>query len=171
MKYVRVRKPRGVKQDGTPSYDFCRGCYHPGCDPMALSPLMEAKISGRLRSGRCPACGKLVEYCSCKSGAVSRPVMRTHNNKKERREEELRVSVVDEFNCVCRKCERRDDIPDDLYAKLYSVLHGIQSRRPDRKYTWEIQQLKELMRLTDVFSMEDRKAFGRALSFLCYESR
>lgn len=171
MNYVKPRKPRGIKKDGTKSFDFCRGCYHPFCDPMALSPRVEAKISSRLHNGRCPACGKLLSFCSCKSGDVKAPVMRTHNNKKEREEETLRAQVSAAFTTVCQRSERRDEISDEILGNLYFVLHGLQSRRPNQVYMKEINTLKSLMKLTNIFYKEDMEVMGQALMFFCYESK
>lgn len=85
MRYVKPRKPRGVKQNGEKSEDFCPGCYMRGCDPSGNSELYAGKIRNRLNAGLCPACGH--NPCRCKSSlSVSTPRMVTHNNRKARRE-------------------------------------------------------------------------------------
>lgn len=61
----KKRKPRGIKQDGTPSLDMCPGCYAFFCDPMAMSYKFQEKIRRRISQGLCPACG--AKPCKCKS--------------------------------------------------------------------------------------------------------
>ena len=65
MRKVKVRKPRGVKKSGYPSYNMCPHCYMPGCDPFGGSLLYRDKIERRLKKGVCPACGHFL--CRCKS--------------------------------------------------------------------------------------------------------
>ena len=65
MRKVKVRKPRGMKQNGCRSYDMCPYCYMPGCDPFGASALYRRKIEQRLKRGLCPACGHAP--CRCKS--------------------------------------------------------------------------------------------------------
>lgn len=75
MRKVKIRKPRGYKQDGHKSYDMCPVCYMPGCDPFGGSALYRAKISSRLKKGLCPACGRAP--CRCKSKlSLKAPVWR-----------------------------------------------------------------------------------------------
>ena len=61
----KKRKPRGIKKDGTRSYDLCKGCYSFNCDPMSMSRKFQAKIEKRLKAGLCGACGH--KPCTCKS--------------------------------------------------------------------------------------------------------
>lgn len=64
-KQKKIRKPRGIKKSGYPSYDLCEHCYSYGCDPMSMSSKFYAKNRRRRKEGRCPACGG--EECFCKS--------------------------------------------------------------------------------------------------------
>jgi|GEM_PF-3281412 len=61
----KKRKPRGIKQDGTPSLDMCPGCYSFFCDPTVMSDKFREKIRRRISQGLCPACG--AKPCKCKS--------------------------------------------------------------------------------------------------------
>lgn len=61
----KKRKPRGVKQNGYPSYDLCEYCLAPDCNPLYNSCEFEEKIQRRLKAGVCPACGH--KPCRCKS--------------------------------------------------------------------------------------------------------
>ena len=80
MRFVKPRKKRGIKQDGTRSYDLCPCCYAPYCDPFLRHPNVEK----RLRAGLCPACGYPKDQCRCKSSLkTKRYIMVTHNNKKK----------------------------------------------------------------------------------------
>lgn len=65
MRYVKPRKPRGKKVDGTDSYNMCPVCLMPGCDPTAASFAYQQKIRSRINKGVCPACGYYP--CRCKS--------------------------------------------------------------------------------------------------------
>ncbi len=81
MRFIKARKPRGLKLNGRKSYDMCTGCYMPFCNSMAASPLYYEKIRRRLKEGNCPACGH--NPCRCKSKlGISSHLMITHNNKK-----------------------------------------------------------------------------------------
>lgn len=95
MRFVKPRKPRGIKLNGEESYDMCDGCYMPFCDSMAASPEYYAKIHARLKAELCPACGH--NPCRCKSKLKNKTtVIVTHNNRKERRrveKETLNCSV------------------------------------------------------------------------------
>lgn len=83
MRFVKPRKPRGIKKSGYPSEDMCPHCYSVGCDPFAMSANYRRKIEKRLKDGVCVACGQLP--CRCKSSLkVKTPIMVLHNNKKER---------------------------------------------------------------------------------------
>ena len=62
MKFVKKRKPRGLKKDGHRSYDLCTCCFHPQCDPMFGRP---PKVTERLIAGVCLGCGR--SPCVCKS--------------------------------------------------------------------------------------------------------
>jgi hypothetical protein len=67
--YKKPRKRRGIKLDGTRSYDLCPGCYSYGCDPFTMSPKFRAMVSRRLKEGRCVACGH--HECTCKSSKLA----------------------------------------------------------------------------------------------------
>lgn len=83
MRFVKPRKPRGIKKSGYPSEDMCPHCYSVGCDPFAMSANYRRKIEKRLKDGVCVACGH--SPCRCKSSLKAKtPVMVLHNNKKER---------------------------------------------------------------------------------------
>lgn len=84
MRFVKPRKPRGIKLNGERSEDYCTGCYMRGCDPFGNSPAYYNKIHKRLEAGLCPSCGH--NPCRCKSKlSINEPIMVTHNNKKEKR--------------------------------------------------------------------------------------
>lgn len=84
MKFVKPRKPRGIKKNGQRSYNLCTGCYARNCDPMARSPKFDAMVHRRLEAGVCVACG--YNPCRCKSSLfVKVPVMKTHNNKQSKK--------------------------------------------------------------------------------------
>lgn len=84
MKFVKPRKPRGIKLNGHKSYNLCTCCYSPHCDPMANSPKFSMMIERRKRAGVCVACG--YNPCRCKSSNTNRvPVIQTHNNKKTKK--------------------------------------------------------------------------------------
>lgn len=61
----KARKPRGTKQDGTPSQDLCPCCLKFQCDPFGSSPAFRDKVNRRKAAGCCPACGG--DPCICKS--------------------------------------------------------------------------------------------------------
>lgn len=85
MRFIKPRKPRGLKLSGEKSYNLCPGCYSPYCDPSLRHPNVER----RLRAGLCPACGKPKDRCSCRSSLEAKvPIMVTHNNRKERKNRE-----------------------------------------------------------------------------------
>ena len=65
----KERKPRGWKQNGRQSIDFCDYCFKPGCDPTGGSPAYRRKIEKRLDQGLCPSCGHMP--CTCKSRDLS----------------------------------------------------------------------------------------------------
>lgn len=67
----RVRKPRGIKLDGTPSMDMCTGCMSFNCDPMAMSRAYRDKQDRRHAEGVHFPCG--TNPCSCKSSLDARP--------------------------------------------------------------------------------------------------
>ena len=93
MRFVKPRKPRGIKLDGTPSIDFCEVCKMPGCDPCGASLKYLAKTFDREERGVCTACGH--NPCRCKSRlSVSEPIMVTHNNRKARRKNDERDSFT-----------------------------------------------------------------------------
>jgi len=61
----KERKPRGIGQDGIPSYNLCTGCYACNCDPMTMSPKFQNMVHDRLSKGLCVGCGH--NPCTCKS--------------------------------------------------------------------------------------------------------
>lgn len=65
MKVKKKRKPRGIKKDGTRSFDFCPVCHMPGCDPFGGSLAYQRKVAKRREAGVCTACGH--NPCRCKS--------------------------------------------------------------------------------------------------------
>ena len=87
MRYVKPRKPRGIKLNGQPSQDLCPYCYSFGCDPCAMSLKFQSKIETRLRNGQCPACGSPINACKCKSSSKLKGgenLFILHNNKHRR---------------------------------------------------------------------------------------
>lgn len=81
MRFVKPRKPRGIKLSGEKSYNLCPCCYSPYCDPFLRHPNVER----RLRAGLCPACGKPKGGCSCRSSLKAKsPIMVTHDNRKRK---------------------------------------------------------------------------------------
>lgn len=81
MRFVKPRKPRGIKLSGEKSYNLCPCCYSPYCDPFLRHPNVER----RLRAGLCPACGKPKGRCSCRSSLKAKsPIMVTHDNRKRK---------------------------------------------------------------------------------------
>ena len=69
--YKRVRKPRGIKKDGTRSMDLCPYCYSFNCDSGTMSQKFSQKIDRRHHAGVHPACG--TNPCSCHSSLESKP--------------------------------------------------------------------------------------------------
>lgn len=75
MRWVKPRKKRGIKKDGTRSMDMCSGCLSFGCDPFADSPAWRDKKRRRSAAGQCLSCGS--NPCKCKSdGGLRVPEMR-----------------------------------------------------------------------------------------------
>lgn len=75
MKKIKPRKPRGIKQNGEPSYDMCPYCKMPNCDPFGASLLYRKKLDARRKAGVCESCGH--NPCRCKSSLTLRnPVYR-----------------------------------------------------------------------------------------------
>lgn len=64
MRFVKPRKPRGIKKDGTRSMDMC-SCLAFHCDPFCMSRAFNAKVHRRHAAGVCPSCG--AKPCKCKS--------------------------------------------------------------------------------------------------------
>jgi hypothetical protein len=69
MRFIKPRKPRGKKMDGTPSLDMC-SCFAFYCDPSTMSRKFSQKISRRRSAGLCPCCGN--KQCVCKSSRLLR---------------------------------------------------------------------------------------------------
>lgn len=72
MKFVRRRKPRGIKKNGRRSLDMCPDCFSFHCDPMTMSREFRAKIQRRLSLGLCGACGH--NPCTCRSTLITTKV-------------------------------------------------------------------------------------------------
>lgn len=67
MRFVKPRKPRGKKMDGSPSLDMC-SCFAFYCDPSTMSREFDAKIRRRRSAGVCLCCG--AKPCICKSSRL-----------------------------------------------------------------------------------------------------
>ena len=67
----KVRKPRGIKKDGTRSMDMCPGCHSFNCDHMAMSREYQRKRDRRHAQGVHFPCG--TNPCSCKSSLDAKP--------------------------------------------------------------------------------------------------
>lgn len=123
MKTVKPRKPRGIKQDGTPSQDLCPHCYSFGCDPMSMSIKFDEKIRNRLRKGLCPSCGNPKEFCSCKSSRKGVRIT-THNNKKMR-QAQAKIAEKEQAYKAWLSLEDTiaDLIGDDKFSDISYDLH------------------------------------------------
>ena len=105
MKFKHIRKPRGTKLNGEPSYNLCSCCYSPYCDPMARHP----RVEQRLINGLCPACGKPWDLCRCNSHNGANTIM-THNNKKDAAYCQRRNDLINLVSAICK---------DDIETKFY----------------------------------------------------
>jgi hypothetical protein len=81
LRYIKPRKPRGIKLDGTKSLDMCKDCHSFFCDFMYDSREWAAKKRDRHNRHVCVACNS--NPCKCKSHKLSSPKLVLHNNKKK----------------------------------------------------------------------------------------
>jgi len=82
MRYIKPRKPRGIKLNGERSLDMCPGCHSFYCDPMTDSIEWMKKKEKRIKANVCIACGQ--NPCRCKSKLeITRPILVTGKNKKK----------------------------------------------------------------------------------------
>lgn len=80
MRFVKPRKPRGIKKDGSKSEDMCPECVSFGCDPFGMSPKFRQKMDKRLSDDVCRSCGS--EPCKCKSRkGIKAPILVTGGKK------------------------------------------------------------------------------------------
>lgn len=121
MRFTKTRKPRGIKQNGERSYDLCPCCYSPYCDPSLRHPSVEQ----RMRNGLCPACGKPLDLCICRSGKTSRIVV--HNNKHIRTYQNGREHLLQLAKTLCAKYESVSDaymLYDNICHISFKTVNG-----------------------------------------------
>lgn len=83
MRFIKPRKPRGIKKSGYLSVDMCPYRYAIYCDPGSDSDHWRRKKSKRFAAKVCIACGQYP--CRCKSKLkIKQPIMVVEKKKKSK---------------------------------------------------------------------------------------
>lgn len=137
MKTRKLRKDRMFKKEGGFSYDLCKGCFSPGCDPSARHP----KVERRLRAGLCPACGELWDFCKCKSGDQIKILC--HNNRHKENYTKSRDTVILHFKNLLNNVSVDTILGEKVY-KAYDAFVRMRFSSP-RTVSAFIKDFEEMM--------------------------